>query len=92
MIFGLGFPQRVEGKVKLVDLLRGLPIRDGENIDVPENVEVTDLFDDSRKVEKGGLFVAAVGKREDGHRFIEEALRRGAVAVVSERPSEKGLP
>jgi UDP-N-acetylmuramoyl-L-alanyl-D-glutamate--2,6-diaminopimelate ligase len=85
-----GVRLRLEGAVKLVDLLRGLPIREGRNVDVVENADVTDLFDDSRKVEPGGLFVAAVGKREDGHRFIEEALRRGAVAVVSERPPENG--
>lgn len=45
---------------------------------------------DSRKVRKGFLFVAVRGVREDGNRFVPEALSRGAVAVAGE--GEMGLP
>ncbi|MBI3316133.1 MAG: UDP-N-acetylmuramoyl-L-alanyl-D-glutamate--2,6-diaminopimelate ligase [Candidatus Omnitrophica bacterium] len=41
---------------------------------------------DSRKVEKGFLFVAIQGVKADGGAFIGEALRRGASAVVVDRP------
>lgn len=37
---------------------------------------------DSRKVEPGDLFVCIRGRREDGHRYIPEALQRGAVALI----------
>lgn len=37
---------------------------------------------DSRKVEKGGIFVAIPGSKHDGIFFVEEALHRGAVGVV----------
>src|SRR5690606_39179129 len=40
---------------------------------------------DSRKVRTGDLFVAFPGERSDGRRFIADALRAGAVAVVWER-------
>lgn len=40
---------------------------------------------DSRRVCPGDLFFALVGERVDGHRFIAEALARGAAAVVGER-------
>ena len=41
---------------------------------------------DSRKVEKNDLFVAIRGNRYDGHGFVGDAIRRGAVGViVSER-------
>lgn len=41
---------------------------------------------DSREVEPGSLFVAFVGERTDGHNYVEEAFRRGAVAALVERP------
>jgi UDP-N-acetylmuramoyl-L-alanyl-D-glutamate--2,6-diaminopimelate ligase len=34
----------------------------------------------------GGVFVAVTGARADGNRFVGEAAKRGAVAVVSEQP------
>jgi len=37
---------------------------------------------DSRRVEPGFLFVAIKGFKTDGHLFIDDAVRRGAVAVV----------
>jgi len=42
----------------------------------------TSLSIDSRKVEEGGLFVAIPGNHHDGTRFIEEALRSGAMGVI----------
>jgi UDP-N-acetylmuramoyl-L-alanyl-D-glutamate--2,6-diaminopimelate ligase len=46
--------------------------------------EVTGLAYDSRKVAPGDLFVAVVGLKQDGRRFVGEALGRGAAAVVLE--------
>ncbi|AEJ62086.1 UDP-N-acetylmuramoyl-L-alanyl-D-glutamate--2,6-diaminopimelate ligase [Spirochaeta thermophila DSM 6578] len=40
---------------------------------------------DSRDVESGALFFALPGLHTDGHRFVQDALERGAVAVVHER-------
>jgi UDP-N-acetylmuramoyl-L-alanyl-D-glutamate--2,6-diaminopimelate ligase len=45
---------------------------------------VTDVTHDSRQVREGTLFVAIKGATVDGHRFIDDVLRRGAVAVISE--------
>jgi len=39
---------------------------------------------DSRRVKPADLFVAIDGSKDDGHRYILEAVRRGAVAVVGE--------
>ncbi len=41
---------------------------------------------DSRLVREGDLFVAIPGKKENGARFIGQAVERGAVAVASEGP------
>ncbi len=45
---------------------------------------VSGIAQDSRRVRTGGLFVAIQGSREDGHRYLEDAVRRGARAVVVE--------
>jgi UDP-N-acetylmuramoyl-L-alanyl-D-glutamate--2,6-diaminopimelate ligase len=45
-------------------------------------IDVRSLCYDSRRVEAGDLFVALPGLHTDGHRFIGQAIRRGAVAVL----------
>ncbi len=43
---------------------------------------------DSRRVTGGELFFALAGEATDGHRFVGDALSRGAAAAVVERPEE----
>ena len=45
---------------------------------------VAGLAYDSRRVSPGDVFFAISGFRQDGHRFISDALDRGAIAIVSE--------
>jgi UDP-N-acetylmuramoyl-L-alanyl-D-glutamate--2,6-diaminopimelate ligase len=47
---------------------------------------ITSLCYDSRETSPGGLFVAVRGNVVDGHGFIEQAIDRGAIAIVSEEP------
>lgn len=44
----------------------------------------TDVTHDSRQVREGTLFVAIKGSTVDGHRFIDDVMRRGAVGIISE--------
>ena len=46
--------------------------------------DVTGIYYDSRRVGKGSVFVAIKGLNTDGHRFINEALNKGAIAVILE--------
>lgn len=46
---------------------------------------IKDITDDSRRVQPGWAFVARRGTREDGAGFIVDAIRRGAVAILSEQ-------
>lgn len=48
-------------------------------------VMVTGIAFDSRDVDPGNLFCAIAGEHFDGHLFIQDAVARGAVAVVVER-------
>ena len=47
-----------------------------------DDVEITGLTSDSRRVAPGYLFAAIPGSRLDGRRFVDDALRRGAAAVL----------
>jgi len=47
--------------------------------------EITGLAYDSRQVKEGYLFVCICGYRQDGHKFIPQALASGAGVVVAER-------
>ncbi len=51
------------------------------------DVEIKGLAYDSRQVKPGFLFVAIPGRNQDGAVYIDDALKRGAVAVVGEQPS-----
>jgi len=48
-------------------------------------LEIGDVQIDSRKIKSGSLFIAMKGVAVDGHKFIEDAIELGAVAVVCER-------
>lgn len=52
---------------------------------VDSSTEITSLAYDSRRVDKGCAFFAIQGEKTDGHLFIDEAIRRGAIAIVSDR-------
>ncbi|MBN2077911.1 MAG: UDP-N-acetylmuramoyl-L-alanyl-D-glutamate--2,6-diaminopimelate ligase [Spirochaetes bacterium] len=55
-------------------------------------VSVSSVEYDSRNVKKGSLFVAVDGMKTDGHRYIDEALGKGAasICVSLERAGECG--
>src|SRR5437016_13848661 len=55
-------------------------------------VEVRDLAYDARAVGPGSLFFCVPGAVADGHHFAPEAVERGAVALVVERPLGLGVP
>lgn len=46
------------------------------------DIMIKDIQIDSRKVQKGDVYVALVGTRSDGHQFIDDAIDRGAVCVI----------
>ncbi|HEX9754616.1 MAG TPA: UDP-N-acetylmuramoyl-L-alanyl-D-glutamate--2,6-diaminopimelate ligase [Gemmatimonadales bacterium] len=59
---------------------------------VPECPAVTSLTDDSRQVRPGAFFLALPGTQTDGHRYVTDAVRSGAVLVLAERPVDAGVP
>ena len=49
------------------------------------NIEIANIHFDSRKIQKGDLFVAIKGKSLDGHQYIDNTIRDGAKAIVVEQ-------
>ncbi len=68
-----------------------LQVAAGRLLQGDASLAVVDLTHDSRRVAPGSLFVAIRGLQMDGNQFVEAAVRKGAVAVVSERPAAPGL-
>lgn len=53
------------------------------------NPQITGVEYDSRRVKSGDVFVAMAGESSDGNRFIDQAIAAGAVAVVTDDPSQR---
>jgi UDP-N-acetylmuramoyl-L-alanyl-D-glutamate--2,6-diaminopimelate ligase len=85
---------RTRKEVKFVsDIFRMAPklqdlFEDGELLAVKGALDrpISGLVMDSRRVVPGNLFFALPGYRADGASFIDEAIGRGAIAVVTEKP------
>ena len=69
--------------MQLADLIQRLS---AISIDGPVDREITGVRYDSRRVGPGNLFVAVRGACFDGHSFIEQAVEKGAVAIIGEKP------
>src|SRR5262245_33921475 len=57
-----------------------------------KGIDIRALTQDSRRVEKGTLFVAIPGETQDGHDFVPDAVKRGAAAVVVSRDTGTEVP
>ncbi len=67
--------------MKASELLAGLSV-DG----LKEDFEVSGVSSDSRRINKGDLFICLSGSRRDGHDFVGEAIQRGAAFVLAAHP------
>ena len=55
------------------------------------NVEVADIFYDSRKVTPGGLFVCIVGTQRDSHDYAADVAAKGAAVLVIQHDLAEGV-
>ena len=75
--------------MKLKELLQGVTVLE---TNVPEDLDISGVAYDSRKVRPDGLFVAISGFAADGNRFIPMALEKGAAAVVTAKKPGGDVP
>ena len=71
--------------MELKKILQGIDgIKAKGNLDI----DVKDLTNDSRKVEKESMFIAVKGFETDGHKYIKDAIEKGAKVIMVEEGAE----
>ncbi len=58
------------------------------SLTVEKDIEISEFYINSAKVQPGGIFVAIRGDRLDGHDFINDAVAHGASAVLCSKAQE----
>jgi len=78
-----------EVRKKLIEVFQGA------NVSLPagaSSLGIRQVACDSRKVQAGALFFALHGAKTDGNAFLQDAIKRGAIAIASEAPAPPKLP
>ena len=74
--------------MKLSELLLGIELG---RLTGPTDIDIRSVCYDSRKAVPGSLFFALEGEKLDGAIFVDDAVRRGAIAVASTRERPQSL-
>ena len=75
--------------MKLSELLKNVEVLNSLG---DADVDITGVNIDSRRIEKGHLFIAIPGTQTDGHNFIPKAIEQGAAAVLCEHFPNTRVP
>jgi UDP-N-acetylmuramoyl-L-alanyl-D-glutamate--2,6-diaminopimelate ligase len=79
-------------KAPLARIVRALEAA-GQLVDRPATLpEITGVTEDSRGVKQGWLFCAVAGSADDGHRYLPDAVARGAAAAIVSRAVDVRIP
>ena len=70
----------------LADLIEGIDIISSA---INQNIEINGIASDSRKVKNGYIFVAIKGENTNGNLYIDDALKKGAIAIVTDEKNDK---
>ncbi|MBP3654555.1 MAG: UDP-N-acetylmuramoyl-L-alanyl-D-glutamate--2,6-diaminopimelate ligase, partial [Oscillospiraceae bacterium] len=65
--------------MKLKELLREVTVL---SVSADMEQEITDITNDSRAVTRGCIFVAVKGFATDGHKYIPQAVEKGAAVII----------
>jgi UDP-N-acetylmuramoyl-L-alanyl-D-glutamate--2,6-diaminopimelate ligase len=76
--------------MRLADLLVDSVTEHAPGLD--PSLTVGSLSSDSRQTTRGSVFFAMSGAKSDGLAYVEDALNRGAIAIVAERRPETAMP
>jgi UDP-N-acetylmuramoyl-L-alanyl-D-glutamate--2,6-diaminopimelate ligase len=82
-------PAAVQGEMRLSELFSEAEIA---SISARNDAEISGIAYDSRKAAADSIFFALKGEKDDGSRYIADALNRGAIAVASEQPRDSLAP
>ncbi|HSH23941.1 MAG TPA: Mur ligase domain-containing protein, partial [Massilibacterium sp.] len=57
-----------------------------------DNIDIQSVEMDSRLVTKGSAFICIEGYNTDGHQYVKQAIRNGAVLIVAEKEVKSSVP
>lgn len=77
-------------EMKLKQLLNALWIYRYEGN--KDNIDIQSVEMDSRLVTKGSAFICIEGYNTDGHQYVKQAIRNGAVLIVAEKEVKSSVP
>lgn len=68
--------------MKISEMVQGI-----EGVTVPREIDcdIQSVHYQSQEVRPGGLFIAIRGLQKDGHQYIDDAIKRGATAIIAEK-------
>ncbi|MCX7909879.1 MAG: UDP-N-acetylmuramoyl-tripeptide--D-alanyl-D-alanine ligase [Ignavibacteria bacterium] len=69
--------------ISIEEILGFIEIVDYKNL--PLNSPINTISTDSRNIQEGDIFVALKGQNYDGHQFIDEAAKKGAILSIIEK-------
>ena len=75
-------------KYRITNLRKLVENVDYELIKGSLDVDISDIKDNSNKVEKDDLYIAKVGFTADSHKYIPDAIKKGAKVIIIERDVE----
>lgn len=76
--------------MKLNELLSVLPFVSYQ--EEFQQMDIISIETDSRNVKEGSLFICIKGFQTDGHLYVEEAILRGAIAIIAEEKIKSDVP
>lgn len=76
-------------EMKLSELFQGAEVA---SLSARTDAEISAIIYNSRKVEADSLFFALKGEKDDGNKYVPDALSRGAIAIASESPRDPSTP
>ena len=60
-------------------------------VSITNDIQISEVFVDSRKVTQNSLFVALHGEKTDGHSYVASAIENGAIAILAEESYRQKL-
>ena len=57
-----------------------------------ENLSVSNINTDTRTIKNDEVFLALKGPNFDGHKFVQQAYEKGAIAAIVDKPVECDIP
>lgn len=88
--YGVEFIQKVENIMLASELITALKFAQ-----VPadfSDFEISNLTQDTREVTANSVFVAIVGQTVDGHKFVADAVKRGAKLIIAQEQVDVAVP